>query len=102
MAATFELYLTHGRKSIDQDMEDWGFEGPRLQGVVGTHTAYGNTTIWFATPKDVAAAKALTGWENWDVEALVLPYVEDCVKVRDVDGSDAYFGDWGIIAVKGA
>lgn len=36
------LYLFHGRASIDQDMTDWGAEGPKIGPLSYVHTTYGS------------------------------------------------------------
>lgn len=36
------LELFHGRRSLDQDMDDWGLEGPILGPFDWVHTTYGS------------------------------------------------------------
>ena len=36
------IYLFHGRASIDQDMTDWGAEGPKIGPLSYVHTTYGS------------------------------------------------------------
>jgi hypothetical protein len=105
-----ELYLLHGRTRLDENLDDWGFDGPRLQGVEGIHGTYGNINIHFATEEDLIAAQQLTGWEKFGDNALTLRMAEDCVEVRGFDGHDndkspltgatVYFGDWGLMTPK--
>lgn len=95
-----ELYLHHGRKTVDESLDDWGPNGPTLKGVKGIHQTYGNgPNVFFKSRNYMILAKALTGWEEWDDNALTMrwaPNNEGLVEVRD--GSNTiFYGDWGII-----
>ncbi|MBD2745903.1 hypothetical protein IC232_04240 [Microvirga sp. BT688] len=102
-----ELYLLHGRTRLEEDMEDWGFNGPRLQGVDGIHVTYGNINVHFAGDAYLLAAQQLTGWDRFGDTALTVRMAEDCVEVRGFNGHDndntpltdatVYFGDWGLM-----
>lgn len=92
----FELYLSHGRKDIEQAMDDWGFDGPRLQGVTGLHQTYGdNQRVVFESVEACKAAQALTGWESWDDDQLTMRWEQDLVRTDSADGA-SFFGDWGL------
>jgi hypothetical protein len=105
-----ELYLLHSRTRLDEDLEDWGFQGPRLQEVDGIHVTYGNINIHFASEAAMLAAQQLTGWDRFGDTALSLCMAEDCVDVRGFSGHDnhknpltgatVYFGDWGLMVPK--
>ena len=93
-----ELYLHHGRKTTDEAMDDWGHDGPRLHGVKGIHQTYGcPSNVFFLDRSAMIEAKRLTGWEKWDDNALTMRWKDDCVHVRNPDGSEAFFGDWGLM-----
>lgn len=93
-----ELYLSHGRKTPDESLEDWGPEGPRLQGVKGCHQTYGGpANIHFVDRASVVHAQRLTGWEEWDPTALTMRWSDDTVHVKGPDGVEMFYGDWGII-----
>jgi hypothetical protein len=91
----FELYLKHGRESVEQDMEDWGFDGPRLTGVIGLHQTYDtNVRIVFENRAAMLRAKEATGWLEWDDNSLELARCEDLVMTYVPH--KRYFGDWGL------
>jgi hypothetical protein len=92
-----ELYLSHGRKTPDEQLSDWGDNGPRLQGCIGLHQTYGHeANVYFTDNAAMLAAKALTGWEEWDDNALTMRWHEDMVHTQ-CNGVSMYYGDWGII-----
>ena len=71
------LKLFHGRTNIEDNLDDWGFDGPilgPLKYVHGTHRHH------LAIEYDTSEGPAVDGW---------LEYVEDCIYY---DG--AYFGDF--------
>lgn len=93
-----ELYLSHGRKTPGETLQDWGPEGPRLQGVKGCHQTYDTAiNIYFVDEASRVEAQRLTGWEEWDPTALVLRWREDMVHVKGPDGVEMFYGDWGLI-----
>ena len=74
------LKLFHGRKDPNQDMEDWGFDGPVFGPIQYAHVVYHH---------HVAMQGYATGgppvWEGW------LEWVGDLLYY---DG--AYYGDWSV------
>lgn len=102
-----DLYLHHGRLDpntggTDEEgnvLDDWGFDGPRLTGVIGTHRTYDNMmNVFFVNEEAMATAKALTGWEEWDDNALRLRRVDGCTAIHNAARNrDEFFGDWGLI-----
>jgi hypothetical protein len=94
-----ELYLKHGRDDPAQDLDDWGFDGPRLQNCTGIHQTYGTpANIFFQTEQDRDAARALTGWEVWDQNGLTVRWQDDLVVANG-----KFYGDWGIwVEIKNA
>lgn len=106
-----DFYMYHGRlkdhgRATDLDgneIDDWGFDGPRLHGVVGFHCTYGVYgfwNLWFATEADRATAQKLTGWDEWEDKALTVKFTKgnDMVCIWNQERSrHEYFGDWGII-----
>lgn len=95
----FELYLSHGRNDPAENLDDWGFEGPRLSGVVGIHETYRSTLrVIFASPAAADEAANATGWEKWDANELAMPFEDDLVRCGEGGaGALVYFGDWGLI-----
>lgn len=57
------LKLFHGRKDPDQEMTDWGFEGPEIHGVTTVQFQYGVEHIIFKTPDLMEVARKATEWE---------------------------------------
>lgn len=72
-----ELHLFHGRNSPDEQLEDWGFEGPTLR-IWGFHVTY-NATFRVYTPD-------AGDWAE-------LHFDNDCLYY---DGK--WYGDWSIAA----
>lgn len=93
-----ELYMMHGRHDPAQNMDEWGFNGPRLAGFAGFHDTYnGHKRVKFATREDFDAAIAATGWPVWDEGELMLEMqvADDLVETQE-DGRACYYGDWGV------
>lgn len=105
-----DFYMLHGRLSAEGgptdtdgvEIDDWGFDGPRLAGVNGFHCTYGIDGYWnlfFTDPEAADAAAALTGWEKWEDNALTVAFSpdNDLVQIHNPTTDRAeYFGDWGI------
>lgn len=96
------VYDDFGNRIEYRDVDDWGFEGPRLKGVVGIHCTYGvqgHWNLYFESNSAANAARLLTGWRMWDDNALTVAFNDDnsMVKIRAAgEDMDHYFGDWGI------
>lgn len=104
------FYMLHGRLDPDgqpenppgSPVDDWGFDGPRLEGVIGFHCTYGTSgyfNVFFEDWKARAIAQAQTGWEAWEDNALTARFSSDdsLLVIKDrISGRDHYFGDWGI------
>lgn len=91
------LLLIHGRFDPGKQMEDWGFAGPTLTGIVALHVTYMATLVLYFTDHHAAQrAHALTGWPHWDDTALELMFHDDLLMVRPIslDRPAAYYGDW--------
>jgi hypothetical protein len=99
------LLLSHGRFDPDEQLEEWGFNGPDLDGVEALHVTYQTTFVLHF--KDAAAAQkaqALTGWPYFDCDALELAFHDDMLKVCPIasDGPIAYYGDYELQEVPNA
>lgn len=93
-----ELYLHHGRKTPDEQLDDWGPNGPRLAGVKGIHQTYGNAAnVHFDDQPAADEARRLTGWDAFDASALTMRWQEELVHVKGPDGTVMLYGDWGIM-----
>lgn len=86
---TVYLHLFHGRNSPDEDLDDWGFNGPTIGPLRYVHTTYASH-LKFEFLEDEAAAKF-----GLDPEEGELRIVDDMVVY---DGK--YFGDWSVSAEK--
>lgn len=92
------LKLFHGRKDPDQDMDDWGFEGPHLGPMKYVHTTYAHD-IKFAMeveaykkafPEDAERAERESYYHNghrW-VDGHLMMH-NDMIHL-----GDSYYGDW--------
>ena len=86
------LFLYHGRKTVDEEVEDWGYDGPTIEDVNYLHDTYhSNLTIAFRTRAAMHKAIEITGWEIRDKHAYLLqvPITEGLMKTKD-----GFFGDW--------
>ena len=84
------LGLFHGRKKVNEVMQDWGFDGPCLGPLNYFHTTYASTIqIEFENPVD---AHRFTGSYTLQCE---LQLNGDMLRY---DGN--YFGDWTVYMVK--
>lgn len=77
------LRLWHGRPTLEEDMDDWGTDGPYIGPLQYAHTTYANDIkLEYAGPGRPADMP------------LDLPIVEDCVFFEGV-----YYGDWSVFVV---
>jgi hypothetical protein len=84
------LGLFHGRKKVNEVMQEWGFDGPCLGPLNYFHTTYASTIqIEFENPVD---AHRFTDSYNLQCE---LQLNGDMLRY---DGN--YFGDWTVYMVK--
>jgi len=94
------LDIYHGRKTPDEDLDDWGFQGPTLVGVVAVHVTYLSTwRVIFDRASDAAAAQNVTGWKYFAATGgteLEMEFHEDLVYVHGGGFMDGYFGDWSL------
>lgn len=72
------LELFHGRHSPDENIDDWGFEGPVLGPFAYVHTTYACDI----KTEEIGETKIMP---------LNLPVVDDCVQY-----AGAYYGDWSV------
>lgn len=68
------IHLFHGRNSIDEDMDDWGFDGPLFGPFTHVQSTYGST---------------VKAWNNVSGNDAFLDVVKGCVYY---DGK--YYGDF--------
>lgn len=84
------LFLYHGRDTPDEELQDWGFDGPELFGIsfyivtYFTHIRFG-----FKDRESFERAKELTGWEVWDDLQLLMKTHNDLV-----EANGKFYGDW--------
>ena len=105
-----DFYMHHGRTNPEggpttiegEPVDDWGFEGPRLERCIGFHCTYGaqgHFNVFFEDWQARAIAQAQTGWEKWEDDALTAQFANDgaLMVIKDrKSGRTFYFGDWGI------
>ena len=112
-----DFYMYHGRidpkgspqaytRTVEgvqySDVDDWGFEGRRLSGVIGFHCTYGphgHFNLYFEDDRAAKEAQRVTGWDEWEDNALTVRFSPEYDQVRIDDpafGIPHYFGDWGI------
>lgn len=86
-----KLYLFHGRATPDEELDDWGFDGPVLQGVDYVHSTYGTLTVGFKEQHHADFAHHTTGWDWSDGKVLEMRYRGDLVETKQ-----GFFGDFEI------
>jgi hypothetical protein len=91
--------MIHGRYTIQQEKNGWGFNGPELQGIIGLKFIYGELTLWFDCIYKTRNARKLTGWEIGCCDStLEIPIKDGMVECLHTDEHgqtrQAYFGDW--------
>lgn len=98
MSTQFKLYMFHGRVNPDEQLEDWGFEGPTLDGIIGFHNTYLTTyRVKFVDKASYDKALTITGWNTWaDASDLMLElqFTGDMLYTV-ANGESKYYGDWG-------
>jgi hypothetical protein len=107
------LHLFNGRINIDGSnpgldrttadgtlIDDWGFDGPKLEGVIGVHSIYGNIQFVFDNDVNLAIAARATGWKIGNDEDMLEMQVDedrgDLVKILSPEGREEFFGDWDL------
>ena len=104
------LFLFHGRRSPDEHLQGWGDDGPTIRGIKSlepTPEAAEDEgfTLTFCDGVSFELARAITGWEEVEPRGslkLVMAMTEDLVRVRGLDGTVMYYGDWNLGETTGA
>lgn len=79
------LHLFHGRDAIDQEMDDWGFNGPTIGPLKYVHTTYGNhIKLGFVDEADI---------KKFDLDKI-MPDLN--VNEGLVVYQGRYYGDWSV------
>ncbi len=83
------LKLFHGRIAVDEELDDWGFDGPYVGPLDFIQNTY-NTNIRYSFERSAIGAKnALVFGLALDDDDILIEYVDGMTKF---DGF--YFGDW--------
>mgnify|MGYP001559720705 CR=1 FL=1 len=86
-----KLKLFHGRDKQDEDMDDWGYDGPTLE-IIAMHTTYLNhIRVKCATKGKTEDMQLQTGWKIIDENWLELNLVDDMVEC-----SGKFYGDFNV------
>jgi hypothetical protein len=89
----FYLHLFHGRDDPDQEMDDWGEDGPTIGPLSSFQVTYmTHYRIEFVDKEKFDKFKKLTGWEEWTDLTLLMSFKEDMVEC-----GGKYYGDWELI-----
>lgn len=96
-APEWELHLFHGRRTPDEELDDWGFDGPVIKGIAAFSCTYFTTfRVTFADEESYQAAKSLTGWNPWDELTLEITGSAGLVTTTGEQHGPAYYGDWSL------
>lgn len=88
------LALSDGRTTPDEELDDWGFDGPTLHGVYSVVQRYRTrTTVKFVSKAATEVARLLTGWRRWDDDVLEIQWQDDLIEIVEPDGRRRYFAD---------
>ncbi|KII34880.1 hypothetical protein NL64_06365 [Pseudomonas fluorescens] len=89
-----KVHLFHGRSSIGEDMEDWGFDGPTFNCLSVAHDP-DLVLLQSACGPSLELAKRM-GLSIHD-DTISIPYTEDLLSIpRFRDDNPAFFGDFSI------
>jgi hypothetical protein len=88
------LIIFHGRDDPNQELDDWGYDGPTIYDVVALHGTYGNLNVFFASDAAAAKANEQTGWDRFCSRALRMKFHEELLVLSESDGCVRYYGDW--------
>jgi hypothetical protein len=107
------LHLYHGRLKPDQggtdlegnECDDWGFEGPKIEGIQALDFTYGEFQIVFPDddPEEgkrlINVANGQTGWGEGHHEfSLIIQFAgegNDLIRIYNTERMrHEYFGDW--------
>ena len=97
------LGLFNGRDNIDDELDDWGFNGPMIGPITACHTTYNsNVRVAFNSPAlithffpeeyDTPLMQACmeNNWEGF-IHWAFLSVKEDCIEYQG-----KYYGDWSV------
>lgn len=94
------LGLFHGRKAVDEDLDDWGFDGPMIGPVKYVQTTYAaEVKIEFENREDMRKyfPAVIEDWEKHgyaNSPEWQLPIQEDLLVYEG-----EFFGDWMVFVV---
>lgn len=92
--AGMKLVLLHRRRTTAEDMKDWRYDGPTIEGVKYFHSTYQSTfTIRFISKGFADQAAAIAGWNPWDESVLEMEFEDECLKC-----GNSLYGDWDLQA----
>lgn len=87
------LHLFHGRDTVEEDMEDWGYAGPTIGPLRYVHMTYGND-IKFACTRDIAqrffTEAEVYDFEPYEVEGRIV-LIEGLIPLKG-----KFYGDWSV------
>lgn len=94
------LHLFHGRDTTDEEMDDWGFDGPTLGPFSYIHTTYG-VDVKFAMDRDAFRQSFPDLFEEWSSKGysnVAGPLIEHNFSVVDgcLEFQGKYYGDWSV------
>jgi hypothetical protein len=90
------LTLFHGRNTKDEDMDDWGFDGPLITGINSVSVTYkSHIRFFFNDPTYAELIATLNGWSyEGEVDSLgeVWVWLDDDL----FPAGGKYYGDWSL------
>ncbi|PKP99097.1 MAG: hypothetical protein CVT74_08935 [Alphaproteobacteria bacterium HGW-Alphaproteobacteria-13] len=100
------LHLYHGRKDPDEDLEDWGSDGPVIGPLAYVHTTY-MCDIKFAAAPDVMDRffpAVMADWRERGLSNVAGPQCDWRLTIFNdyVEYDGVYYGDWTVFAATSA
>ena len=88
------LGLSHGRRAIDEALDDWGFEGPTIRPLIATCCTSNHATRRIHPSDDnTERSKSRTGWSSQGTDSLIVTVKSDMIRVT-LTGLSAWFVKW--------
>lgn len=89
---------TGGTNLAGELVDDWGFDGPRLEGIIGISYTYDTFSLSFVNEAAKDRALAQTSWsEGVHEHTLEMEFEEECLKLWNAERRRfEYFGDWSL------
>ena len=102
-----QMCIFHGRRTPFEEMQDWGWQGPLIEGIASFFYSSGDLSMSFNSNEHHVKAAAMTAWQSEDKKLLVHdgfdpvtnPYKHEMVCCDEDNQGRSYYGDFELSAV---